>query len=167
MSTSFVLKSGGALSTENAGEMLLSDYLRTVLSESEESLPSKTARSEVHLWHVDAFGKLLKQIINKDPMESVDPKYKVALPEELHAELTSVKDKLPEALAELMGVFAETRLHETYLGATSKLLDTLNAMVGEQDMPQEQVERIQQYFPAGFQMQHWGEVYLLLRSRRR
>jgi hypothetical protein len=168
MSTSFVLKSGGALSTENAGEMLLSEYLSTVLSESEESLPSKTARAEVHLCHVDAFAKLLKQLINKDPMDAVDPKYRVPLPEKLEQQLTSVRDMLPETLTELMGIFAETQLEKTFLGAEVRLIDTLNAVMSEDsDMSQEHIERIQRHFPEGLQMQHWGAVYLMLRERRR
>lgn len=32
-----------------------------------ETFMSAAARSDVHLWHVDALVKVLKQIVNKDP----------------------------------------------------------------------------------------------------
>eukprot|EP00913_Durusdinium_trenchii_P033454 g31321.t1 len=67
MSISFILKSGSSLGTEKSGEMLLSDYMRSVLAESPETFMSAAARSDVHLWHVDALVKVLKQIVNKDP----------------------------------------------------------------------------------------------------
>ena len=82
MSVNFILKAGGGLSEEYTGEMLLDEYMRTVLCEiASDSLPSATARSEVHLWHIDAFARLLKQIINKNPMDMVDSRYKVRLPQ--------------------------------------------------------------------------------------
>merc|ERR1712187_916291 len=93
-----------------------SEYLRSVLSESPDSLPSPTAVAEVHLWHVDAFAKLLKQIINKDPMESIDLKYQAELPKDLKEALVKVKASLPEALIEIMGTTAEARLTESYIG---------------------------------------------------
>ena len=65
MSISFILKSGSTLGTEKSGEMLLSDYMRTVLAESPENFMSAAVRSDVHLWHVDALVRVLKQIVNK------------------------------------------------------------------------------------------------------
>merc|ERR1712176_486836 len=99
MSIAFILKSGGGLSGEHAGEMLLSDYMRSVLSESSDSLPSPTSRKEVHLCHVDGFAKLLKQLINKDPMEYVDVKYKKPLPKDVELQLVAAKPRLPAGIA--------------------------------------------------------------------
>merc|ERR1719238_753820 len=77
MSVNFILKSGGGLSEEHTGEMLLSEYMKSVLCEASDTcLPSATARSEVRLWHIDAFAKLLRVAINKDPMDMVDNRYK-------------------------------------------------------------------------------------------
>eukprot|EP00928_Gymnodinium_smaydae_P026162 TRINITY_DN20620_c1_g3_i2.p1 TRINITY_DN20620_c1_g3~~TRINITY_DN20620_c1_g3_i2.p1 ORF type:complete len:2734 (+),score=683.56 TRINITY_DN20620_c1_g3_i2:907-8202(+) len=163
MSTAFILKSGGALSNEHAGEMLLSQYLRDVLSESAESLPSRTARSEVHLCHVDAFAKLLRQLINKDPMENVDPKYKAELPETLKAALLAARSRLPAALPEILGNVAEARLSESYIGANTSILDTLDATWEDLTEDREGLDALQKHFPRELQMQHWCAVYRLLR----
>lgn len=164
MSTAFILKSGGALSGEQAGEMRLAEYLRSILSESGESLPSKAAQTEVHLWHVDAFAKLLRQMINKDPMDSIDPKYKVEVPEELKALLVAAKPDLPNEMLEWMGTFAETRLVETWIGANVSMVETLKAIREELAVESRVFDAVQLHLPAGLQMQHWGAVYKILRD---
>eukprot|EP00416_Gambierdiscus_australes_P022298 CAMPEP_0171071764 /NCGR_PEP_ID=MMETSP0766_2-20121228/10492_1 /TAXON_ID=439317 /ORGANISM="Gambierdiscus australes, Strain CAWD 149" /LENGTH=896 /DNA_ID=CAMNT_0011528315 /DNA_START=23 /DNA_END=2713 /DNA_ORIENTATION=- len=165
MSTSFILKSGGGLSVEHAGEMLLSEYLRSVLSESPDCLPSATARSQVHLWHVDAFSKLLKQIMNKDPMDSIDPKYKADLPSDIERQLLANKEKLPEVLLELLGNFAETRLSETYIGDTYPMMDCISQVVQELDVSQEAEDAIAANLPSGLLMKHWAAVYRALKAQ--
>merc|ERR1740121_573469 len=65
MAGSFIQKSG-SFSGEHAGETRLSEYLSAVLAESTDSIPSAVARREVCLWHLSAFEKLLKQVINCD-----------------------------------------------------------------------------------------------------
>jgi len=162
MSISFILKSAGALK-EHAGEMLLSDYFRSVLSESSEALPSATARVEVHLWHVDAFARILRQTINKDPMDAIDPKYKVDLPEELERELLAAKRQLPEQLADILGSFGESRLGETWIAAESPMIDTLKEVISEDVDGHDLAQLVQDLLPSGLQMQHWGATYQLLR----
>jgi len=164
MSISFILKSGGSLSAEHAGELLLSDYLRSVLSESPDCLPSACARSEIHLWHVDAFVKLLRQLINKDPMDSIDPKYKVDLPKELEEMLLAVRSELPDGIADVLGGFAETRLTETWIGDEYPILDTLDAIREDLSIDNEGFEKIQRNLPKELMMKHWAAVYRALRS---
>jgi len=165
MSISFILKSGGGLSVEHAGEMLLVEYLRSVLSESADSLPSATARAQVHLWHVDAFAKLLKQIINKDPMDSIDPKYRAALPRELEEAVLEAKPRLPEILLEVLGNFAETRLTETYIGDEVPMMDCLSTVLQDLDVSQDAADAIKHQLPGGLLMKHWASVYRLLKQR--
>jgi len=162
MSVSFILKSGGGLSTEQAGEMLLSNYLQTILSESPDSLPSATARAQVHLWHIDSFVKVLRQIINKDPLESVDPKYKVELPKELEDAVKSAKPHIPEILIEVLGSFAEARLTETYLGENYSLIEVLGTAMDEFDVSREDAAAVNDNLPEGLLMKHWGMVYRVL-----
>merc|ERR1712099_67763 len=96
MAISFILKSssflgdgstgdgtGKSKQKEQIGEMRLSEYLSSVLAETSETIPSAAARSEVCLWHLASFEAVLKDVINFDPTESIDPKYRVPLPEEL------------------------------------------------------------------------------------
>jgi len=162
MSVSFILKSGGGLSTEQAGEMLLSNYLQTILSESPDSLPSATARAQVHLWHIDSFVKVLRQIINKDPLESVDPKYKVELPKELEDAVKAAKPHIPEILIEVLGSFAEARLTETYLGENYSLIEVLGTAMDEFDVSREDAAAVNDNLPEGLLMKHWGMVYRVL-----
>jgi len=165
MSISFILKSGGGLSTEHAGEMLLSEYLHSVLSESPDSLPSATARSQVHLWHVDSFTKLLKQIINKDPMDAIDPKYRADLPKELEEALEAAKARIPDVFLEVLGNFAETRLTETYIGETVPMMDCVGQVLPDFDLSQEAEDSITNNLPDGLLMKHWAAVYRVLKAR--
>eukprot|EP00927_Polykrikos_kofoidii_P043511 TRINITY_DN37576_c0_g1_i1.p1 TRINITY_DN37576_c0_g1~~TRINITY_DN37576_c0_g1_i1.p1 ORF type:complete len:1623 (-),score=285.47 TRINITY_DN37576_c0_g1_i1:81-4868(-) len=162
MSISFILKSGGALSVEHAGEMLLSAYLHSVLSESRESLPSATARSEVHLCHVDALAKVLRHIINQDPMESVDPKYKVELSEELAGAVTNAKPHLPQVLRDLIGSFAEARLVETWIGPETRMIDTLLVILDDASDTSTASAAVQAHFPTSVLMKHWAAIYRAL-----
>lgn len=164
MSISFILKSGGGLSIEHAGEMLLSEYLRSVLSESSESLPSMASRSEVHLWHVDAFARVLRAIINKDPMDAVDPKYKVDLPEEMLASLLKAKVRMPSQAVQMLGEFAEARLTESWIGDAVGLVETMAAVRDEFDLPAETFQAMLDCLPAGLEMRHWAAVYRALKS---
>jgi len=164
MSVSFILKSGGGLSTEQAGEMLLSNYLQTILAENPDSLPSATAQAQVHLWHIDSFVKVLRQIINKDPLENVDPKYRAELPKELHDAMISAKPHIPEALVEVLGNFAEAHLAETFLGENYPLIDVLATAMDEFDLSREDSNAVNDNLPADLLMKHWGGVYTLLKQ---
>jgi len=164
MSVSFILKSGGGLSTDQAGEMLLSNYLQTILSESPDSIPSATARAQVHLWHIDSFVKVLRQIINKNPLENMDPKYKADLPKDLEGALKSAKPHIPEILIEVLGNFAETRLTETYLGENYPLIDVLGTAMDEFDLSRDDAAAVTDNLPEGLLMKHWGMVYTMLKQ---
>lgn len=164
MSVSFILKSGGGLSDERAGEMLLSEYMRTVLSESPDSLPSATARSEIQLWHVDALSKVLKQIINKDPMESIALKYRTDLPTELAEALAVAKVDLPEALLELFANTAEGRLSEEFIGDTVPMLEMLKMVMDDDGTPPDTVMEVEKHLPKGLLMKHWAATYKALKQ---
>ncbi|CAE7766305.1 unnamed protein product [Symbiodinium sp. CCMP2592] len=66
MAIAFILKSGSSLGTEKSGEMLLADYMRSVLAESPESFMGSGACADVRLWHVDSYVRILKQVVNKE-----------------------------------------------------------------------------------------------------
>jgi len=160
MSIAFILKSGSGMS-ENAGEMLLSEYLRRVLSEAHDCLPSNTAQKEIHLWHVDAFVKLLGQLTHKDPMEKVDAKYQEKLPEGFEDQLKSLRKSVPSSFADCLGRWAEGSLSESYIGGDitmSEILEHISEL-GEPDM-QEAVKRL----PDGLLMKHWASVYRTLKG---
>jgi len=164
MSISFILKSGGGLSGEHAGEMHLIEYLRTVLSEGPESLPSATARAEVRLSHVDSFVKLLKQLVNKDPMDSIDPKYCVDLPKDLEDLVAASVERIPkELLLSVLANFAETRLTETWIGEEHKMLEILESV---EDLTEEadNFQAVRDNLPDGLLMKHWAAVYKVLKS---
>jgi len=164
MSVSFILKSGGGLSTEQAGEMLLSNYLQTILSESADSLPSATARAQVQLRHIDSLVKVLKQIINKDPLENMDPKYKAELPKDLEDALKSAKPRIPEILIEVLGNFAETRLTETYIGENYPLMDVLGTAMDEFGLSRDDAAAVADNLPEGLLVMHWGMIYAMLKQ---
>mmetsp|Transcript_89223 Transcript_89223/g.213053 ORF Transcript_89223/g.213053 Transcript_89223/m.213053 type:complete len:145 (+) Transcript_89223:2-436(+) len=144
--------------------MLLADYMRNVLAESPEAFMSAAARSDVHLWHVDALVKVLKQIVNKDPLDSIDPKYKEELPKELEQELLAAKPNLPDQLVTLMGTFGETRLTETVIGLDYEILPTLASIRDLLDINDEIFEEIEKHLPPTLLMRHWAAAYTLLRS---
>jgi hypothetical protein len=165
MSVSFILKAGGGLSEENTGELLLSEYMRNVLcDESVSSIPSATARAEVHLWHIDAFASLLKQIINADPMDLVDGKYKVDLPEDLQEAILRVKGDLPKDLATVLAQTAEARLgKDAGIGPETPLMDTLGFVWQEHDAAELPI--LKESLPKDrVLMKHWASVYRLLKK---
>merc|ERR1712151_925513 len=158
MAVTFIMKSRAGFNIERAGDMLLSDYLRRVLSEGDDALPSATARREVHLHHVDNFVKLLKTFMNKDPMETMDPSYQADLDKELAAEIKSMRNQVPAGVAEAMRDFADQYLVETYIGKDTPLIDTLREMPGLPD----DSEAVLSKLPAGLLMKHFAAVYKLL-----
>merc|ERR1719189_48874 len=114
MAVSFIQKSG-SFASEHAGETRLSEYLSAVLAEGSESIPSAVARSEVCLWHLSAFDRLLKSVIDYDPTGNVDAKYRAELPQELLDQLLKAREELPASLTEEIGRFAEANLRSNYL----------------------------------------------------
>jgi len=157
MASSFIQKSSG-FSGEHAGETLLCEYLVSVLAEREEDIPSATARSEVYLWHLSAFEKLLKQIIKHDPMDNVDLKYRAELTPELASALSAVKDKLPAVLCDMLASVAEEHLSNTYLGDDVPIWETLKEVSDFADDPQVRTA-VEQNFPSGLKMKHWVATY--------
>lgn len=164
MSKSFILQSGGGLSKEHGGEMLLSEYLSNILAESHDSMPSRTARSEVHLCHIDSFVKLLRQIINKNPMDGIDPKYKTDLPKDLEDAIAAAKSNLPAALVDFLGNFAEAHLtKETYIGGEVDMMDIISASRDDHTLNADDFTTIQQNLSlVGLKMKHWAAVYNVL-----
>lgn len=160
MSIAFILKSGAGMA-ENAGEMLLSEYLRRVLSETHDCLPSSTAQKEIHLWHVDAFVKLLGQLTHKDPMEKVDLKYREKLPEGCEDQLRSIRKSIHPSFADCLGRWAEGSLSESYIGADLKMIEILEH-IPELDGPdmQDAIKRL----PTGLLMKHWASLYRTLKG---
>jgi len=164
MSVSFILKSGSSLGTDHAGEMRLSEYMSSVLSEGPESLPSACARSEIHLWHVDSFVKVLRSLVNKDPMDSIDVRYKQDLPEELTKQLKAVKPQLPDSVTEMMGSFAETRLTETWIGENYDIMTILESIRDDLNIDDEGFQAMQDHLPKELLMKHWAAIYGVLKS---
>uniref|UniRef100_A0A6U6J4S5 Uncharacterized protein n=1 Tax=Zooxanthella nutricula TaxID=1333877 RepID=A0A6U6J4S5_9DINO len=141
---------------------MLCEYLSTFLADSSESIPSATARSEVCLWHLGCFEKILKQLMNQDPMDSVDPKYRKDLPEELRDQVIAAKANLPAALADAMAGIAEAYLKDTFMGEDAPLQDTLQAWP---DLADEDIATARAHLPRDLSMQHWVAVYRLLRPK--
>jgi len=171
MSVNFILKAGGGagLSEERTGDMLLHEYMRTVLCEAGiDNLPSATARAEVHLFHIDAFAKLLKQIINKNPMDMVDTRYKVALPKELEDQIIDFKPTLSKDLADTLGSFGEEQLGESAgIGPDTPLMETLGAVWEMNDLDAEDLKHLREKFaslPTELCMKHWAALYELCKK---
>merc|ERR1712183_79512 len=76
IAATFIVNSRESLSSDTMGEVKLAEDLSSVLAEGRNCLPSATACSEVCLFHVDAFVRLVKRIINHDPMECLPVRYK-------------------------------------------------------------------------------------------
>jgi hypothetical protein len=167
MSVSFILKSGGGLSGAHISDLLLSEYIRTVLCETgSDALPSATARAEVRLCHVDAFAKLLKQIINKDPMDMVDVRYKEALGKDLEGAILEVKADLSKDLVETLGSFGEAQLGSGGgIGPETSLMGTLETIWDMYDLDQQDLETIKEKLPGEVMMKHWASLYALLKDK--
>jgi hypothetical protein len=166
ITVSFIIKSGAALGS-NASNTYLAEYLKSVcLLNPVQCLPSNTARAEVQLRHLDFFTKLLKQIMDKDPMENVDPKYKKPLPEEMKKALLAAKPYLPAILTQVLASFAETRLEGTALRDTEGMLEILEHTEEDfRDAGVDAFRKVQQHFPKNLQMKHWVETYKTLKQR--
>jgi len=182
MAVSFIQKSG-SFSGEHAGETKLCGYLSSVLAESPDCIPSAAARSEVYLWHLSAFDKLLKQIINKDPMDDVDLIYRSDLPTELARELDGAKPSLPPTLATEMADFAEAYLTENVLNSEETIVSTLtywlegkcepdtdaDGKVSPEDaavarQAAQDRDAVQMHLPPDLLMKHWVSTYYKLRA---
>eukprot|EP00930_Biecheleria_cincta_P035478 TRINITY_DN24399_c0_g1_i1.p1 TRINITY_DN24399_c0_g1~~TRINITY_DN24399_c0_g1_i1.p1 ORF type:complete len:4764 (+),score=1067.82 TRINITY_DN24399_c0_g1_i1:48-14339(+) len=162
MSISFILKSGSSLGTHHAGEMLLADYMRNVLCETNDSLPSSCARSEVRLTHVDCFVKVLRSLVNKDPMDGVEAKYKAELPEDLAKPLKENKASAPPSLVEMMATFAESRLTESYLGENYGIFSIVDSL---DILDSEASEWVKANMPdESYLLKHWAAIYRILKS---
>jgi hypothetical protein len=163
MSVNFILKAGGAgLSEDRSSDMLLHEYMRTVLCETGiDTLPSATARAEVHLVHIDAFAKLLKVIIKKDPMDKVDTKYKRDIPEELLTQIKEVQDRLPASLADVLAQTGEQYLSDDAgIGEDSAMVPTLEAFWDADDsLDPQDLKEIKETLPEGLLMKHWAALY--------
>jgi len=166
ITVSFILKSGVALA-RNAGNTFLAEYLKSVcLQNPVQCLPSNTARAEVQLRHLDSFIKLLKQIMNKDPMENVDDKYKKPLPEEMKKALLAAKSHLPAVLIQVLANFAEANLVERSLRDTEGMLEILEHSQEEfADAADDAFRAVKQHFPQELQMKHWVAAYRTLTQR--
>lgn len=175
MAATFIVKAGAGLSTESSSEMLLSEYMRTVLCETQASdgtgiLPSMTARSEVRLCHIDAFIRLLKQLIERtNPMDKVDPRFKEDMP-------AAIKEKLMQSeaweaitglkqLVETLGDFGEQQMGESCgIGPDTLLIDTLGAAFDAYGNDAEELAVVKAQLPKELQMKHWSALYEMLQK---
>jgi len=162
MSISFILKSGSSLGAQNAGDMLLNDYMRNVLCETSDSLPSAYARAEVRLAHADCFVKVLRSLVNKDPMDGVEAKYKAELPEDLAKPIRDNKATAPSSLIETMATFAESRLTESYLGENYGIFSIVESL---DILDDEALEWVKANMPdESYLLKHWAAIYRILKS---
>eukprot|EP00931_Biecheleriopsis_adriatica_P017997 TRINITY_DN1271_c1_g1_i1.p1 TRINITY_DN1271_c1_g1~~TRINITY_DN1271_c1_g1_i1.p1 ORF type:complete len:4782 (+),score=1057.93 TRINITY_DN1271_c1_g1_i1:65-14410(+) len=162
MSISFILKAGSSLSKDHAGETRLSDYMQRVLSEPMESLPSATARADVRLFHVDSFVKVLKSVINKDPMDTIDVKYKAPLPKELETLVKGFAKDLPEGVVEMMGDFAEKGLSTGSIGEKETIVPTLEPVREMLECSDEAWDAVKKHFTDEMKLKHWASIYKIL-----
>jgi hypothetical protein len=161
MAVTFIMKSRAGFSTDNqAGDMLLSEYLRNVLSEEEDSLPTLTGRREVKLHHVDHFVKLLRSKLSQNPMDRVDPQYKFNLEPALEHALRSLD--VPPGVADAMQHFAVGYLGQETVGANSKLVETLEHM--PKFPSNDATDQLIKAFPQEIQMKHFAAVYNVFAS---
>jgi hypothetical protein len=171
MGTSLLMKTSAGLGEEKAGDMLLKEYFTKVLSDnSAESLPSNTACTEVRLKHIDAFTRLLKRVIDADPMDMVDPKFRQDLPEGLQTSLAAIK--FPSQLSGLLASVAETHLHsDGGMGENGKFLGTLGYVWEEAELDAEDLKiltdnlkRAERDTGEELLLKHWVAVYRLVKA---
>jgi len=167
MAVTFILRTGVegvAVVGSHVAKKLLMEYLRDVLHEDDSSLPSPTARAEVELRHVDAFMAVLKEIMNKDPMDEASPKYKVELPADLRQELLGAATELPIAyMLPALSQFTEAQLVHEYIGPETLMVSTLEYIDALAD-DHERWTAIQRHMPADLKMKHWCATYTLLKG---
>lgn len=161
MAVTFIMKSRAGFSNDlQAGDMLLSDYLRNVLSEEEDSLPTSTGRREVKLRHVDHFAKLLRSKLSQNPMDRVDPQYKCNLEPELEEKIRALE--VPAGVADAMQDFALGYLGQETVGVNSKLVETLELM--PKFPSNDDTDRLVKAFPQEAQMKHFVAVFNIFAS---
>eukprot|EP00746_Dinoflagellata_sp_MGD_P036569 gnl/MRDRNA2_/MRDRNA2_18774_c0_seq1.p1 gnl/MRDRNA2_/MRDRNA2_18774_c0~~gnl/MRDRNA2_/MRDRNA2_18774_c0_seq1.p1 ORF type:complete len:721 (-),score=121.05 gnl/MRDRNA2_/MRDRNA2_18774_c0_seq1:5-1900(-) len=163
----FIQASGG-LGMGNAGEMLLSEYLSSVLRDSAfESLPSQIARAEIRLWHLDAFLSLLKQLTLTDPMEGINKKYKAPLTDDLKEQLKAAMESMPltvDLLLEAIATMGRDYLKEEYIKAEVPMKQTLQPFIEMDATLEGAVSWVETTFPDDLLMSHWVGVYRELRG---
>eukprot|EP00929_Paragymnodinium_shiwhaense_P043162 TRINITY_DN22233_c0_g2_i1.p1 TRINITY_DN22233_c0_g2~~TRINITY_DN22233_c0_g2_i1.p1 ORF type:complete len:3205 (-),score=983.73 TRINITY_DN22233_c0_g2_i1:80-9475(-) len=168
MAATFIINSKEALVASTLGKMKLVDYMEQVLSEPGESLPSATARAEVHIHHVDAFVKLVKGVIYQDPMDALPGIYKAPLPPALEAGLQAAI--MHEGLRGKLAMICEImeRGVEDFTSGTNAPSTPMVGWVAnfidyrEGDGPCARL--VEQVFPAGLEMQHWEASYRVLKA---
>jgi len=167
MAATFIVNSGASLASDNIGEMKLGEYLKRVLAESADCLPSATARTEVNLNNFDAFVRLLKSIIQHDPMEPLPSHYKDNLPQRLEDELRkaaqAMLEKL-ETLAVAMGDLVDMALKDNGPNPDQKLLDWLCPALEYSLDEGEIAKKVNDTFPHGLKMRHWAGTYGLIQN---
>jgi hypothetical protein len=169
----FILKAAGSNSERSSsGEMFLADYMSKVLCDSSsDCLPSSTARSEIRLVHIDALMRLLKAIIKADPMDKVDERFKVDLPEDVKKAILAVKDGLPASLCLALGEFGEGFLGmDSGIGPETAFMESLEPAVEAEMVSLSQMElatvkeKLPEDLRAKLQVQHWEKLYRLLQK---
>jgi hypothetical protein len=164
-SIAFILATGsGATLGEEAGATLLSDYIKRVLL-LQERLPLKSAESEVRLWHLDAFLKLLQEAMELDPMEGVATKYRASLEPAASAALRQMAALMDlPVLLPAMQSFAAEHLREEYLNSDESMKAILAMVATEAGGDMGDLDWFQ-HFPAdGLAMGHWVATFQLLAS---
>jgi len=112
---------------ESAGEMMLHQYLRTVLlMEDTSALGSRAVAQQVQLRHLEALHGLLSGLTEADPFEGVDAKYRDDLPDGM-AEILEKRAPLLElsTLLPLLKGFIVANLKEGTMDPESKAKDNV------------------------------------------
>lgn len=162
----FILMLEGGTSRQRAGEMPLGKCFEVFLSET-EPLPLCSLWTEACLHHLNGVLKLLKQVEDREPLDRVDPKYRVALPEDLRDALTLFQRSLSSegfeatALAQVLADFAEARLTDTWLGDDVAMLDVLMEV---EELSDHRRGFLQAHFPGGLCVSHWVAVCQALQA---
>lgn len=161
MAVTFIVNSRDVLDSEVLGNMKLSDYLHQVLQEQPDSLQSATAEAEVKLRHVDDFVRLLKSVIQSDPMEGLPDKYRQELAPELqekvHKLATKLSVHLETILRAMVGVVAY--LADGGQKEDQKMVDWIPPYLEYSFSEVEAAHAVETNFPEDLQLAHFEKVY--------
>eukprot|EP00928_Gymnodinium_smaydae_P026157 TRINITY_DN20620_c0_g3_i1.p1 TRINITY_DN20620_c0_g3~~TRINITY_DN20620_c0_g3_i1.p1 ORF type:complete len:2296 (+),score=626.34 TRINITY_DN20620_c0_g3_i1:937-6888(+) len=166
MAATFIVNSRDSLNSEVMAGMKVSDYLSSVLAEPQDSLPSSTARSEVHLCHVDAFVRMLKGVIHSDPMEQLPFKYKAELESDLKKKVCKAATEMPELVERIVRAMQGLvdNMQDGGADQEQKMSDWLCAYLEMIFEDSEAADAVGSHFPADLKLKHWNATYLALKQ---
>lgn len=163
MAATFIVNSRDSMSSDVLSAMKLTDYLSSVLAEPPDSFPSATARSEVNLCHVDAFVRLLKNIIHADPMETLPEKYKMKLGSDLEARVsvaaaTLSPDRVEGVTQALLSLV--DYLSDGGIDKEQQIIDWLEPLLADPELG----AAVRSNFPAELALKHLDALYRALKK---